>query len=190
MREPSPWIAVLISIIAIFVSSASLYYNVYYDSEDIGVRLLGYDQELLPAPPPPPGESRVRETIGIISKTAFINSGNRDVLVTDVFMQFRINGADAGGTTSVKANVNERTDPILLPPKSVRQVEHRFGLMQARSEAIKTNRKSVEVGLNLVVSTIGPTGVLKKTEINAGGVRYVDGRMQSVWTQSKLEKVR
>lgn len=189
---PSAWIAILISVIALIVSAASVYFNFFYNSEDTGAIILDYSpvsQPELGESPPLPGKSKFSKMkmLGLRSKIAFVNSGNRDVLVSDVRLELRMKGsATHRSYPSQKVEVDERAEPILLPPKSVRIASHRFSTGNPYQSLVKG-----VVSVILEISTIGPTGLLKKTQIQAGEIRFVDGRENGYGVLApKLQKIR
>ena len=130
MPTPSAWIAIVISLIALIVSAAAVYFNFFYNSEDTGAIILDYSpvsQPEIGESPPLPGKSKFSKMkmLGLRSKIAFVNSGNRDVLVSAVRLELRMKGsATHRSYPSQKVEVDERAEPILLPPKSVRIASH------------------------------------------------------------------
>lgn len=191
--EPSAWIAVFISFIALVISAAHVYYNLFWNSENTGIILLDYTPVSHPEPGeslPLPGESKAlkMQMIGLRFKIAFVNSGNRDVLVSDVRLELETKGcATHSSYPSQKVEVDERAEPILLPPKSARIASHRF----STGNPCQSLAGKAVVSVIIEISTIGPTGSLKKTQVQAGEIRFVEGRESGFSVRApKLQKVR
>jgi hypothetical protein len=161
----NPWISTVVSIVALMVSLVSLYYTNFYISEGLCATIAGYDWKIEEIP-----EGSKNYTVtGLIANVALVNSGNRNIVTSEI--QFEFIEGEIGGmlASALKEKSDEFAYPILVNPRELDYLRIRF-----RFDKLPKGKRA-PMPINLVFQTIGISGKIQRTKMKAGYLVYMNG---------------
>jgi hypothetical protein len=166
---PSPWIATIISIIslafsvgAFAVSFFNFYYTQLYTSEALDAFLLNHRSS----------------ANGIVADLILINKGNQNIVITDLWFFFPVDGENGGFEKALKDDTDELVYPILIEPREVKYVQARHTLMRVPNvgQPHPSREGAIVIPVTLVFTTIGSSSKLQTGKLPFGSITLKDGK--------------
>jgi hypothetical protein len=163
---PNPWIALGISIASLALSSSisftTLFYTQLYTSEALDAFLLNHRNS----------------ANGIVADLILINKGNQNIVITDLWFFFPVEGESGGFEKALKDDTDELIFPILIEPRQVKYVQARHTLMGVPKvgQPHLSREGAIVIPVTLVFTTIGSSSKLQTGKLPFGSITLKDGK--------------